>query len=84
MTTLLDMLPSLLLIAGGCALAVWAKNLKDEQSAVVSRLTSPKTTDDKAKSLQAVETPENDERGNLQRRSMAERPPSDAGAGNSG
>jgi hypothetical protein len=38
---LLDFAPSLLLIAGGCALAVWAKGLKDEQSRLVSHLTGP-------------------------------------------
>lgn len=37
----LDFAPSLLLIAGGCALAVWAKGLKDAQSRLVSRLTEP-------------------------------------------
>jgi hypothetical protein len=34
-------LPSLLLIAGGLALAVWAKGLKDQQSTLVARLTTP-------------------------------------------
>lgn len=43
--TLLGLAPSLLLVAGGCALAVWAKGLQDSQSKVVSRLTEPPQLD---------------------------------------
>lgn len=64
MTTLLDMLPSLLLIAGGCALAVWAKGLKDEQSAVVSRLTEPKPAREPAKPSQTEPPPSDAGAGN--------------------
>lgn len=61
MTTLINMLPSLLLIAGGCALAVWAKGLKDEQSAVVSRLTTPTPPAESAATTQAKDKPANDD-----------------------
>lgn len=47
---LLAIIPSLVLIAGGCALAVWAKGLKDEQSTLISRLTTPPVAVAKAQS----------------------------------
>jgi hypothetical protein len=47
---ILELLPSLLLVAGGLALAVWAKGLKDQQSALVARLTAPAEKADKNES----------------------------------
>ena len=34
--------PSILLIAGACAVAVWAARLPDEQSSIIARLTADK------------------------------------------
>jgi hypothetical protein len=39
---ILTLAPSILLIAGACAVAVWAARLPDEQSSIVARLTADK------------------------------------------
>jgi hypothetical protein len=39
---ILSLGPSILLVAGACAVAVWAARLPDEQSSLVSRLTADK------------------------------------------
>jgi hypothetical protein len=36
---ILTLAPSILLVAGACAVAVWAARLPDEQSSLVARLT---------------------------------------------
>jgi hypothetical protein len=38
--SILTLAPSLLLVAGGCALAVWAARLRDPQSELVEKLTA--------------------------------------------
>ena len=42
MTFIVTLAPSTLLIAGACAVAVWAARLPDEQSSIVARLTADK------------------------------------------
>lgn len=37
---ILTLAPSILLVAGACAIAVWATRLPDEHSSLVARLTS--------------------------------------------
>jgi hypothetical protein len=39
---ILTLAPSILLVAGACAVAVWAARLPDEQSSIVARLTADK------------------------------------------
>jgi hypothetical protein len=42
---ILSLAPSILLVAGACAVAVWAVRLPDEQSSLVARLTADKRPD---------------------------------------
>ena len=39
LTHIVTLVPSILLVAGVCAVAVWAARLPDEQSSLVARLT---------------------------------------------
>lgn len=39
LTLVLTLVPSILLVAGACAVAVWAARLPDGQSSLVARLT---------------------------------------------
>lgn len=39
-TLILILSPSIVLVAGACAVAVWASRLPDEQSSLVARLTA--------------------------------------------
>ena len=43
LTLILTLVPSILLVAGACAVAVWAARLPDEQSSLVARLTGEKS-----------------------------------------
>jgi hypothetical protein len=42
LTLVLPLVPSILLVAGACAVAVWAARLPDQQSSLVARLTGEK------------------------------------------
>jgi hypothetical protein len=44
LTLSLAFVPSILLVVGVCAVAVWAARLPDEQSSLVARLTGEKGT----------------------------------------
>ncbi len=39
LTFILMLIPSVVLVAGACAVAIWAARLPDEQSSLVARLT---------------------------------------------
>ena len=45
---ILSLGPSILLVAGACAVAVWAARLPDEQSSLVARLTAGKRPDQRS------------------------------------
>jgi hypothetical protein len=50
---ILNFAPSFLLIAGACAVAVWALRLPDEQSSLVARL-----TDDRGETTSRIQGPD--------------------------
>ena len=52
LTLILTLGPSILLVAGACAIAVWAARLPDEQSSIVARLTADKEGQRRTKSHQ--------------------------------
>ncbi len=43
LTLVLKLVPSLLLVVGACAVAVWAARMRDQQSLLVARLTQEKS-----------------------------------------
>lgn len=43
LTLILALVPSILLVVGGFAIAVWAARLPDEQSSLVAKLTGKRT-----------------------------------------